>query len=382
MVAVAFCKHVATIATNLLSGLPVQQLDLLISMSRKVITKQEVPKGNRHAQWPQREDRERERNNGGSRWHQDSEEEASDAPEEFGFGHAGDDEGHENDRDDEEEDEEDDEEEDGNDDEKIKQLQRSLAHIPFEKLAEIQQKVGMKVFHKNFRRKNEANANEVVNDDEDDDYEVESRKPVQETDRNGEDSIKKAKGVKRSPKERKELKRSSKNKPAELTSKRPVGRFREVVGAITPKRRDPRFDQLSGKLNQDLFEKSYSFLDEYKSSELDMLREQIRKEKDQEEKERLQDLLKRMQSREFTMRAQKNKLELKRQRKKTEMDLVKKGKKPFFLKKSDEKKLELISKFDSLKGTKNLDKILEKKRKRNAAKEHRHVPYKRQRNDS
>lgn len=51
-------------------------------MSRKVITKP----------WPQREDR--ERNNGGSRWHQDSEEEASDASEEFRFGHAGDDVGH------------------------------------------------------------------------------------------------------------------------------------------------------------------------------------------------------------------------------------------------------------------------------------------------
>lgn len=83
-----------------------------------------------------------------------------------------------------------------------------LAHIPFEKLTKIQQKVGMKEFHKNFRRKNEAN--EVVDDD--DEGELESREPAQKSDRNGGDSIKKAKGVKRLPKDKKELKRGSKNK--------------------------------------------------------------------------------------------------------------------------------------------------------------------------
>ncbi|RUS32087.1 hypothetical protein BC938DRAFT_476321 [Jimgerdemannia flammicorona] len=357
-------------------------------MSRKPINKQVALKRKQHRDDSKSSDK-------FGRVDRNSEDESEDdgAPEEFRFGR--------------EEVGEEESEEDGDDDdgggggaenEKLKQLQRSLAHIPFEKLAEIQQKVGMKEFHKSFRRKAEANGREEV-DKSDDDFEVAPRKTTRKAGGEAEDGgAKRAKDVQRLPKDRKEMKRSSKNKPVEQTSKRPVGRFREVVGAVGLKRRDPRFDQLSGKLNQDLFEKSYSFLDGYKSSELSMLREQIRKEKNAEEKTKLQELLTRMvgyytslfwgkamdcttlrnwQSRDSTLKIQKHKLELKRERKKVEMEFVKKGKKPFFLKKSDEKKLELIQKFESLKGTKNFDKILEKKRKRNAAKEHRHVPYKR-----
>jgi ribosomal RNA-processing protein 36 len=60
------------------------------------------------------------------------------------------------------------------------------------------------------------------------------------------------------------LKRTNKNRPREMTSKRPVGRFREVLQLKKRKTRDPRFDAASGKLNEDLFKKSYAFLDEYK----------------------------------------------------------------------------------------------------------------------
>lgn len=58
--------------------------------------------------------------------------------------------------------------------------------------------------------------------------------------------------------------RSNKNQPIEMTSKKPVGRFRQVVDVRNKRPHDPRFDPLCGKLNQDLFAKSYSFLDSYK----------------------------------------------------------------------------------------------------------------------
>ena len=59
-------------------------------------------------------------------------------------------------------------------------------------------------------------------------------------------------------------KRLNKNCPSEVTSKRPVGRFREALQIRKKVTRDPRFDSASGKLNEDLFKKSYAFLDEYK----------------------------------------------------------------------------------------------------------------------
>ena len=54
--------------------------------------------------------------------------------------------------------------------------------------------------------------------------------------------------------------------------------------------------------------------------------------------------------------------------KKAELAAVKEGKKPFFLKKSERKKLTLAEKFKELKQSGKLEKYMEKKRKRNAAK--------------
>jgi ribosomal RNA-processing protein 36 len=58
--------------------------------------------------------------------------------------------------------------------------------------------------------------------------------------------------------------RANKNRPLELTSKRAVGRFRQAVEVKRRKSVDPRFESVSGRLNEDLFSKAYSFVDDYK----------------------------------------------------------------------------------------------------------------------
>ena len=57
-----------------------------------------------------------------------------------------------------------------------------------------------------------------------------------------------------------------------------------------------------------------------------------------------------------------------------EKEAVKAGKKPFFLKKSEKKRQELVSRYEELKATGRLQKVLTKKRKKNAAKDHRYIP--------
>lgn len=57
-----------------------------------------------------------------------------------------------------------------------------------------------------------------------------------------------------------------------------------------------------------------------------------------------------------------------------EKQAVAEGKKPYYLKKSEQRRLELVSKFDELKKSGRLDKFMEKRRKKNAAKDHRYVP--------
>jgi ribosomal RNA-processing protein 36 len=63
-----------------------------------------------------------------------------------------------------------------------------------------------------------------------------------------------------------------------------------------------------------------------------------------------------------------------RQVKAREREAVKAGKAPFYLKKSERKRQELISKFEALKAAGQLDRYMEKRRKKNAAKDHRYLP--------
>lgn len=66
------------------------------------------------------------------------------------------------------------------------------------------------------------------------------------------------------PKDRTRLRRANKNCPLELSSKSTVGRLRQVVRVAKKQLVDPRFERTAGKLNEDLFHKSYAFLNEYK----------------------------------------------------------------------------------------------------------------------
>lgn len=64
-----------------------------------------------------------------------------------------------------------------------------------------------------------------------------------------------------------------------------------------------------------------------------------------------------------------------REFKRRERELVKQGKKPFYLKKSDERKLHLIADYEDLKKKGKLEKVIEKRRQRQASKDHRLMPH-------
>ena len=59
-------------------------------------------------------------------------------------------------------------------------------------------------------------------------------------------------------------------------------------------------------------------------------------------------------------------------------EMVQKGHKPYYFKKSDIKKVDLAAKYQELKksgGSSKVNRLIEKKRKRNASKVHKYVPY-------
>ncbi|RHY41776.1 hypothetical protein DYB38_006793 [Aphanomyces astaci] len=143
-------------------------------------------------------------------------------------------------------------------------------------------------------------------------------------------------------------KRANKNRPREITSKRPVGRFREVLQVRKKTTRDPRFDHASGKLNEDLFKKSYAFLDDIKEAELQEAKKQLKHAKSKTRKTELQqDISSRKQELAEAKRADRIR-DANLKRKREEREAVENGKGAFYLKRKDKKQLELKAKFDEL----------------------------------
>ncbi|KAG6622566.1 duf947-domain-containing protein [Phytophthora cinnamomi] len=168
--------------------------------------------------------------------------------------------------------------------------------------------------------------------------------------------------------------RANKNQPLELSSKRAVGRFRQVVDVKKRRALDPRFEAQSGRLNEDLFNKSYAFLDGYKQRELQELKQQLKKTKSVTKKEELKHEIA-LRQQEMTEKQKKEKIKSAlTKRKREEREAVASGKGAFYLKRKDKKKLELQAKFQDLQETGRLSKFMAKKRKKNASKDHRWLP--------
>ncbi|KAL8813100.1 MAG: hypothetical protein Q9200_000516 [Gallowayella weberi] len=167
--------------------------------------------------------------------------------------------------------------------------------------------------------------------------------------------------------------RSSKHAPAEMSSKKAVSRKREVVPTTKRDIRDPRFEPVSGTLDEEKARKNYSFLNGYRDSEMLDLKIQIRQTKDAVAKERLKRSLLSMESRKKAQQMKDQEQEIQKSHRVKEKELVKQGKRPFYLKKGEQKRLALLQRFEGIKG-KRLGKVIERRRKKNAQKERRDMP--------
>lgn len=94
--------------------------------------------------------------------------------------------------------------------------------------------------------------------------------------------------------------KKDKHAPQEVSSKIRVRRHKAVDVSTQVRGRvvtrcsyavDPRFDSLSGKLNYDLYRKSYKWIEEKQENEAKELQEQMFKEGDDSEKRRIQVLV-------------------------------------------------------------------------------------------
>jgi len=163
--------------------------------------------------------------------------------------------------------------------------------------------------------------------------------------------------------------RENKNRPREMTSKKTVGRFREVVQVAKRERRDPRFDPLCGEFNDKLFKESYTFVNEVKARELVALKKELKVEEDGERREKVKYLIQRMENQlrsEAQVLAKRAKEEGEvRERK----EQLRAGEKPRYLSKAKQKEVDMVRQYEELKEKGGLDTFIRKKTKKNNSKE-------------
>uniref|UniRef100_F7I6H8 rRNA biogenesis protein RRP36 n=1 Tax=Callithrix jacchus TaxID=9483 RepID=F7I6H8_CALJA len=138
--------------------------------------------------------------------------------------------------------------------------------------------------------------------------------------------------------------------------------------------RDPRFDDLSGEYNPEVFDKTYQFLNDIRAKEKELVKKQLKKHRSGEEHEKLQQLLHRMDQQEMAQQERKQQQELHLALKQERRAQAQEGHRPYFLKKSEQRQLALAEKFKELKRSKKLESFLSRKRRRNAGKDRRHLP--------
>ncbi|XP_029594672.1 ribosomal RNA processing protein 36 homolog [Salmo trutta] len=171
-------------------------------------------------------------------------------------------------------------------------------------------------------------------------------------------------------------KRLNKNRPMEISAKRPAPFLRQVVPVKKSVSRDPRFDDLSGEYKPEIFEKTYRFINDIKQRERDVVQKKLKQPiKSNQKKEKLQFLLKRMENQERARKSREQQREKELEFKRKQREMAGQGLKPFFLKKSDKKKLDLAEKYSELKKSGKLENFLSKKRKRNAGKDRKKLPF-------
>ena len=167
--------------------------------------------------------------------------------------------------------------------------------------------------------------------------------------------------------------RTSKHAPTELSSKKAVSRKREVVAMQKVNHRDPRFEPISGSVDEQRTKKNYSFLETYRDSEMSELKSAISKTVNGQGKEELRRLFLAMESRKKAQDVKEQQQEVLRKHRKQEKEKIGRGKRPFFLKKADQKRLALVERFEGMK-SRQVDKVIEKRRRKKAAREGKVMP--------
>ncbi|KAK7468853.1 rRNA biogenesis protein rrp36 [Stygiomarasmius scandens] len=186
-------------------------------------------------------------------------------------------------------------------------------------------------------------------------------------------------------------KRQNKHAPTEVSSKKPVTRRRTIVQSQTPQVRDPRFLPMTGEFSSEKFRKNYGFLADSHKTELQTLRENLKRAKKslsssprdlrperEAEIKRLELAVKRAESTVNKDRREEIEQQALEHVSKEERDKRKTGKGSWYLKDSAKKEILMKARYDAIAqngGQSAVKKAIEKRRKKVSQKEKKSRPF-------
>ncbi|ULT87276.1 hypothetical protein L3Y34_006810 [Caenorhabditis briggsae] len=240
---------------------------------------------------------------------------------------------------------EEDESEEDDEEERLK-FREEIAQMPLGKVKEMKEKLGIKLFNKTY-----FGASEVDK----------KRQEVKKVEKSAE--------------------KGGQHRPKEISSKRPVSAFRNIYGDHekgTKKRKwDPRFDSRAGDFKEVCFENNYQFLDEIRTGEMQDLRNEYstaRAEGDEHKAARLKNTLQKMETREKTRAEKRRQAETRKELHDDNIERMLRGEAPIFRTKAQVRRIDAEKKYEELKKGNKLDKYLQKKAKKESAKQKKARP--------
>lgn len=190
------------------------------------------------------------------------------------------------------------------------------------------------------------------------------------------------------------FKRENKNRPREISSKKPISRFSETPKMKKNVPRDPRFDSLCGTFNEKAFKNAYSFVSKLKERDLQALKKQLSDTEDPKEIKKIKYLIQRLENQLREEKKLKERQEKDVEEKHEIAEAIKQGEKPIFKKKckflfvldsidrvsylinhcltsftAEKKILSMEAQYEELKNSGKLKKHMQRLRKKNLARD-------------
>lgn len=134
-------------------------------------------------------------------------------------------------------------------------------------------------------------------------------------------------------KKKPEFKRENKNRPREISAKKPIPRYKEATQVKKIISRDPRFDSLCGTFDEKAFRHSYAFINKLRENDLKTLHKELKETTDIKTIKKIKYLIQRLENQLREEKKKKGKEEKKGEEKKELLESVKRGEKPTFKKK-------------------------------------------------